>query len=88
MQQKARWGHVGSGFGMELETKGLVAETRAGSSAWMPGAWCTCVDASAVTVNADQSGRRSRSVSHSVAVGESLSRLRGAIAWASGFFAS
>jgi len=23
MQQKARWGHVGSGFGMELETKGL-----------------------------------------------------------------
>lgn len=42
----------------------------------MPGAWYTCVDASAVTVHADRSGWRSRSVSHSVAVGESLSTAR------------
>lgn len=42
----------------------------------MPGARYTCVDASAVTVHADRSGQRSRSVSHSVAVGESLSTAR------------
>lgn len=83
MQQKARWGHVGSGFGMELETKGLRRNRRGvlgcqahGIHVLMQVRWRYTPTGAAGGVG--QSVTQSQSASRS--------RLRGAIAWAICFF--
>ncbi|KYN05393.1 hypothetical protein ALC62_03678 [Cyphomyrmex costatus] len=71
-----RWVGLRNGTGNERPV-----EVKAGS-AWMPGAWYTCVDASEVTVHAGAAGGVGQSVTQSQSA--SRCRLRGAIAL--GFF--